>query len=60
MCSVFPAVGTVVLLSFAVTHYVMPIVMQRLRSSGSKEILIMGSVALAFNMLMVSQSFSKS
>ncbi|XP_022093461.1 transmembrane and coiled-coil domain-containing protein 3-like isoform X2 [Acanthaster planci] len=47
------AVGAVVLLSFAVTHYVMPFAMQKLRSSGSKEIMIMGSVALAFNMLMI-------
>ncbi|XP_038050621.1 transmembrane and coiled-coil domain-containing protein 3-like isoform X1 [Patiria miniata] len=47
------AVGAVVLLSVAVTRYVMPVAMQRLRMSGSKEMLIMGSVALTFNMLMI-------
>ena len=47
------AVGGVVFLSIFMSRYLLPRIVQRLHAEGSKEILIMGSVALAFIMLMV-------
>ncbi|XP_071798584.1 transmembrane and coiled-coil domain-containing protein 3-like [Asterias amurensis] len=55
LTKVLIAIVFVVVLSVAMSRYLLPRVVQRLHSKGSKETLIMGSVSLAFIMLMITE-----